>query len=61
LVYADVVNILNGNVHTVQNSKELLVVTEQEIGLEVNAETTKYMVMFRDQNAGGSRNTKIDK
>jgi hypothetical protein len=61
LVYADVVNILNCNVHTVQNSTELLVVTEQEIGLEVNAETTKYMVMFRDQNAGGSRNTKIDK
>jgi len=61
LVYADVVNILDGNVHTVENNTESLVVTNQEIGLEVNAETTKYMVMFRDQNAGGSRNTMTDK
>jgi hypothetical protein len=27
-----------------------------EIGLEVNAEKTKYMIMFRDQNAGQNSN-----
>ena len=31
------------------------------IGIEVNADKTKYMVMSRDQNAGRSHNIKIDK
>jgi hypothetical protein len=61
LANADVINILDGSVHTVEENKESLVVTNQETGLEVNTETTKYMVIFRDQNAGGSCNTKIDK
>jgi len=30
-----------------------------QIGLEVNAEKTKYKVMSSDQNAGGSHNIKI--
>jgi hypothetical protein len=30
------------------------------IGLEVNAEKTKYTVMSRDQNAGQSHNKKVD-
>ena len=30
-----------------------------EIGLEVNADETKYMTMNRDQNAGGSHNMKM--
>ena len=29
-----------------------LVVATKEIGLEVNADKTKYMVMFREQTAG---------
>jgi hypothetical protein len=32
----------------------------KEIGLEVNAAKTKYMVMSQDQNAGRSHNIKID-
>jgi hypothetical protein len=31
---------------------EALLIASKEIGLEVNAEKTKYMVMSRDQNAG---------
>ena len=31
---------------------EALVIASKEIGLEVNTEKTKYMVMSRDQNAG---------
>jgi len=34
-------------------------VASKETGVEVNAGKTKYMVMSRDQNAGGSRNIKI--
>ena len=36
-------------------STETLVVTRKEIGLEVNAVKTKYMVMSQDQNAGQSQ------
>jgi len=35
-------------------------VTSKEIGLEVNADKTKYMAMSRDQNAGLSHSIKID-
>ena len=40
---------------------EALVVASKEIGLEVNADKTKYMVMSRDQNAGRSHGIKVDK
>jgi hypothetical protein len=52
LVYADVVNILGGSIHTVRKNTEALLIVSKEIGLEVNAEKTKYVVMSRDQNAG---------
>jgi hypothetical protein len=38
---------------------ESLVAASKETGLEVNADTTKYLVMSRDQNAGQSHNIKI--
>jgi hypothetical protein len=47
-------------VHTVLNNAEALVVDGKEIGLEVIADETKYMVMSRDQNAGQKQNTKTD-
>ena len=60
LVYADDVNMLGGSVHTVKDNTEALVVASKEIGLEVNADKTKYMVMSRDRNAGQSDIIKID-
>jgi hypothetical protein len=51
LVYADD-NILGGSVHTIRKNTEALLVCSKEIGLEVNADKTKYVVMSRDQNAG---------
>jgi hypothetical protein len=51
LGYGDDVNILGRNVHTIKTNTEELVVACKEIGLEVNADRTKYMVMSRDQNA----------
>jgi hypothetical protein len=38
--------------HTIRKNTEALLIASKEIGLEVNAEKTKYMVMSRDQNAG---------
>ena len=34
-------------------NEEALLVATKEIGLEVNADKTMYMVMSRDRNAGG--------
>ena len=52
LAYADDVNILGGSIHTPKENAEALVAATREIGLEVNADKTKYMVMSRDQNSG---------
>jgi len=60
LAYADDVNILGGSVRTVKENAEALVVATKEIGLEVNADKTKYMVMSRDQNAERCHSMKID-
>jgi len=61
LAYADDVNILGGSVHTVKENAEALVVAIKEIGLEVNADKKKYMVMSRDRNAAGrGHGVKID-
>src|SRR5215813_3735928 len=37
-----------------------LVAATNEIGLEVNADKTKYMIMSRDQNTGRGHNMEID-
>jgi len=58
LVYVDDVNILGGSVHTVKENAEALIVASKEIGLEVNADKTKYMAMSRDQNAQQSHSMK---
>jgi len=60
LAYADDVNILGGSVHTVKENAEALRVATKEIGLEINADKTKYMIMSREQNAGRSHIMKID-
>jgi len=46
--------------HTIEKKTEALVFASKEIGLEVNAKKTMYMVMSRDQNAGRSHNIKND-
>ena len=48
LAYADDVNILGGSMHTLKENAEALVAATREIGLEVSADKTKYMVMPRD-------------
>jgi len=56
LVYADNANILGRSIHAIKENTAVLVVASQEIGLEVNAEKTKCMVMSRDQNAEQNHN-----
>jgi hypothetical protein len=49
---------LGGSIHTIKGNKEALVLASKEIGLKVNADKTKYVVMYRDQNAGQSHSMK---
>jgi hypothetical protein len=59
LVYADDVIMSGGHVSTVKQNTEPLIVASKGIGLEVNSEKTKYMVMSREQNGGQNRNIKL--
>jgi len=60
LAYADDVNILGGSTHTLKENAEVLVAAAREIGLEVSADKTKYMVMSRGQNAGQIQRVRTD-
>ena len=46
--------------HTLKENAEALVAATREIGLEVSAAKTKYMVMSRDQDAGRIESVRID-
>ncbi|KAJ4448078.1 hypothetical protein ANN_10090 [Periplaneta americana] len=59
LVYADDVNMLGENPETMRENTEILLEANKAIGLEVNPEKTKYMIMSRDQNIVQNGNIKI--
>jgi len=59
-VYADDVSVLGGKMRTLKKKTEVSVVENKEIGLEVNADKTKYMVTSRYLNTGRCHNVNID-
>jgi hypothetical protein len=59
LVGAYDVSMLGGSVYTIKETPGALVIGK-EIGLEVNADATKYIVISLDHNAGRSHNINID-
>ena len=60
LAYADDVNIPGGSIHNLKENAETLASATREIGMEVSADKTKYMVMCRDQNAGRIHSVNVD-
>jgi hypothetical protein len=46
LVYADDVNLLGDDIDTIKRNTQTLIEASKEIGLEVNTEKTKYMLMI---------------
>ena len=51
---------MKGSIYTVKENAEALLVATKETGLEVNADKSKYMVMYRDHIAGQNHNIKIN-
>jgi hypothetical protein len=52
LAYADDVNLLGDNIDTINRNTQTLIYASKEVGLEVNVEKTKHMLVSWDQNAG---------
>jgi hypothetical protein len=61
LVYADDVNLLGNNTDTTKKNTETLIDASKEVGLEANAEKTKYTLLSHHQNAGQSHDIMIAK
>jgi hypothetical protein len=55
LVYADDV-MLGDSVNTMKENTETLLEASRDIGLEINAEKTQYMIMSRHMNSGQNQN-----
>jgi hypothetical protein len=60
LVYADDVNLLDDSVNTIKENTETLLEARRDVGLEINAEKTKHMIMSRHPNSGQNHNIRID-
>jgi hypothetical protein len=61
LVYVDGMNLLGDNIGTLKRTTQTLIDTSKEVGLEVNTEKTKFMLLSRQQNAGNNHDIMIAK
>jgi hypothetical protein len=59
LVYVDDVNLLGDSINTIKENTESLFEVSRDVGLEINAEKTKYMIMCCHQNSGQNQNIRI--
>jgi hypothetical protein len=59
LAYTDDVNLLGDNIDTYKEKHgNFIIDASKEVGLEINVEKTKYMLLSRLQNVGQNRDLK---
>jgi hypothetical protein len=59
LIYADDVNLLDDSINIIKKNIETLLEAGGDVGLGINAEKTKYVIMSRHQNSGQNQNIRI--
>jgi hypothetical protein len=59
LVCADDVNLLGDSVDVIKDNPETLLEASRDIGLEINAEKTKYMIIYHHSNPEQNQNIRI--
>jgi hypothetical protein len=52
-------NLLRDNIDTIKESTKTLIGASKEVGLEINAEKTKNMLLSRKQNVGQNQDERI--
>jgi hypothetical protein len=57
--YANDVNLLGVNIDTIKTNTGTLINASKEVGLEINVEETKYMLLSSHQNVVQNRDIKI--
>jgi hypothetical protein len=56
LIYADDVNLLGNSVNAIKENSETLLEASRDIGLEINGEKMKYMIISCHPNSGQNQN-----
>jgi retron-type reverse transcriptase len=59
LVYADDVNLFGDSINTIKEKTKTLSEVSRDVGLEINAEKTKYVIMSRHLNSEQNQNLRI--
>jgi hypothetical protein len=59
MVYVDDINFLGDSINTIKENTDTLLEVSRDVGLEINAEKTKYMIMSRHLNSGQNQNIRL--